>query len=390
MQCCVFTRFVYDVPYLDSFIEHYLNIGFDKIFILYHDVVPYHLSENLIEEVEIILVENNGNKLLNEYKHLFLDDFDWVLNVDSDEFLILHEDFPSIKDYMLSKFEEDENINMFQFSWAWLHAFNPPIDFTLTDILKKYQMFIGSKDTKDKTNNKIVWVKSLTKVEHIEYITCHNCVLNVPAVIHVDKRLEYHAKNANDSEENILIEGNFKGSDDESEDDENKSINLLPRCYTKRNRTYNEAALVHINTRNMTNAIIKGLNIHVTQVKRKRIKNLKRLKKFINNFDLSQPVFKETLDEFSKCIGYKIKFPLMCLEKDKIHKKIGHLNFGTKKLPFCNIKYIPEQQDIHLEDLQERMKGLFCVLDMEKFLKILNAFAILFDNTFSAQPITKS
>ena len=34
MQCCVFTRFVYDVPYLDSFIEHYLNLGFDKIFIL--------------------------------------------------------------------------------------------------------------------------------------------------------------------------------------------------------------------------------------------------------------------------------------------------------------------------------------------------------------------
>ena len=381
MQCCVFTRFVYDVPYLDSFIEHYLKLGFDKIFILYNDVVPYHLSEHLIEEVEVIEVENNGNKLLNEYKHLFMDDFDWVLNVDSDEFLVLHEDYPTIKDYMLAKLEENESINMFQFSWAWLHAFNPSPEMTLSEIFNKYQMFIGSKDTTDSNNNKIVWVKSLTKIEHIEYMTCHNCVLNVPAVIHVDKRIEYHNENNNDSD-NVLI--NPDDDEDNDSDEEKSSINLLPRCYTKRNRTYNEAALIHVNTRNMMNAIIKGLNIHVTQVKRKRIKNLKRLKKFVNNFDLSQPVFKETLEEFAKCIGYKIKFPLMCLEKDKTHKKIKHLNLGTHTLPFCNIKYVPEQQQIHLEDLQERMKVLFCLLDMEKFIKILNAFGILFDNTFTA------
>lgn len=377
MQCCVFTRFVYDVPYLDSFIEHYLQLGFDKIFILYNDVVPYHLSEHLIEEVEVIEVENNGNKLLNEYKHLFMDDFDWVLNVDSDEFLVLHEDYQTIKHYMETKLEENENINMFQFSWAWLHAFNPSPEMTLSEIFNKYQMFIGSKDTKDSNNNKIVWVKSLTKIENIEYMTCHNCVLNVPAVIHVDKRIEYHNESA---DENVLI----NPEEDDESDDDSSSINLLPRCYTKRNRTYNETALIHVNTRNMINAIIKGLNIHVTQVKRKRIKNLKRLKKFVNNFDFKQPVFKETIDEFAKCIGYKIKFPLMCLEKDKTHKKIRNLNLSTHNVPFCNMKYIPEQQQIHLDDLQERMKILFCLLDMEKFIKILNAFAILFDNTFSA------
>ena len=104
----------------------------------------------------------------------------------------------------------------------------------------------------------------------------------------------------------------------------------------------------------------------------------------MNNFDFKQPVFKETIDEFAKCIGYKIKFPLMCLEKDKTHKKIRNLNLSTHNVPFCNMKYIPEQQQIHLDDLQERMKILFCLLDMEKFIKILNAFAILFDNTFSA------
>ena len=307
-----------------------------------------------------------------------MDDFDWVLNVDSDEFLVLHHNYPTIKDYLGSKLSEDENINMFQFSWAWLHTFSPPPNFTISDIFKKYQMFIGSKDTTDKLNNKIVWVKSLTKVEHIEYMTCHNCVLNVPAVIHVDKRIEYHAEK---NENGVLIDPNNSDSEDE---EETRSINLLPRCYTKRNNTYNEAALIHINTRNMLNCIIKGLNIHVTQVKRKRIKNLKRLKKFVNNFDLSQTIYRETLNEFAKCIGYKIKFPLMCLEKDKIHKKIGHLNFGTATVPFCNFKYIKEHQNYHLDDLQQRMNALFYVLDMEKFVKILSVFGILFDNTFTA------
>lgn len=386
MQCCVFTRFVYDVPYLDSFIEHYLNLGFDKIFILYHDVVPYFLPEHLMEEVEIIQVENNGNKLLNEYKYLFKEDYDWVLNVDSDEFLILHEDFPSIKDYMVAKLQEDDNINMFQFSWAWLHAFDPPTDLTLSQLFRKYKIFAGSKDnynTTQTTTNEIIWVKSLTKIEHIEYMTCHNCVLNVPAVIHVDKRIEYHRpendenNSDSDSKEDLL---------NQSDEEEGNTISLLPRCYGKRSRTYSEAALIHINTRNMVNAMIKGLNIHVTQVKRKRIKNLKRLKKYVNHFDSSQPIFKETLQEFAKCIGYKIKFPLLCLEKEEVQEKIRHLKLGTHEVPFCNVKYIPEQQQIHLDDLQERMKVLFCLLDMDKFMKILKAFAIIFDNTFSNNP----
>ena len=36
MRCCVYTRFVYEVPYIESFIDHYLNLGFDKIILLYH------------------------------------------------------------------------------------------------------------------------------------------------------------------------------------------------------------------------------------------------------------------------------------------------------------------------------------------------------------------
>jgi hypothetical protein len=377
MQCCVFTRFVYEVPYLDSFIEHYLKLGFDKVIILYHDIIKYDLSEKLLEDVEFIQVENTGNKLLNEYKYIFKDDYDWVLNVDSDEFLILNSYYPTIKDYITTKLTDNEDINMFQFSWGWIHAFQPPAHYTIKDYIENYKIFIGSKD---KENSKVIWVKSLTRVKCIEYMTCHNCVLNKPAVIHIDKRIEYHNPN----------QVNDNNDEDEDEDDMieigedgvNTKINILPRCYTLKDNTYSEAVLIHINTRNMVNAIIKGFNIHVTQVKRKRIKNLKRLKKFINHFDMRKPIYKETLQAFSKCIGYKVKFPLLCLEKEEINERIRHFNLGTYINPLCNIKYIPEQQAYHLDILQEHMKVLFCVMDMDKFLKILELFGVIFDNTF--------
>lgn len=377
MLCCVYTRFVYEVPYIDSFIEHYLRLGFDKIFILYHDIISYDVPEHLLEEVELIKVENNGNKLLNEYKHLFQDEndtethYDWVLNVDADEFLLLDAKYRSIKEYIHAKLCEESEINIFQFSWGWLHAFNPPSDYTLSDFLNNYKVFVGSKDN----NTPDIWVKSMSKVDDIEYMTCHNCVLkrNNEAVIYVNG--------------DVLRKINDETIDEDEDDDD---INLLPRSYSYDEvSTYSEAILIHINTRNMMNAIIKGLNIHVTQVKRKRIKKFKQLKKFVNAFDFSKPLYKETLDEFTSCIGYKIKFPLLCLEKEEIHEKIRHLKLGTTTglSPLCRDVYIPEQNRYHLDNLQDRMNSIFHMLDLEKFVRILSLFATLFDNTFKRRAV---
>ena len=36
-KCGVFVRMVYDAPYMNAFLHHYLNLGFHKIFMLFNE-----------------------------------------------------------------------------------------------------------------------------------------------------------------------------------------------------------------------------------------------------------------------------------------------------------------------------------------------------------------
>ena len=371
MKCCVYTRFVYEVPYIESFIDHYLKLGFDKIIILYHDIQEYILPNNLIEDVEIINVENNGNKLLNEYKYLLINEYDWVLNVDSDEFLLLDKNYNNIHDFVRSKLIENANINIFQFSWAWLHVLNPPSHYTLSDLIENYKLTIGSKNEKTQE----IWVKSMTKVTDIEYITCHSCILkkSVSPLLYVNGII---------LDESLLID-NYESDDDEVDDedyeDERKNsyenVKLLPRAYIFNEDTYSESVLIHINTRNVVNAFIKGLNIHKTQVKNKRIKDLKQVKNFINSFDITDEVLNDKdINKFTQLVGYKLMFPFLCLKGPKINEKIKHLKIRTDSVPLCKMSLIPDQNRYHLDKLQERMEDIYCNLDLEKFMYFLSLY----------------
>ena len=70
MNYCVFTRFFYEDTYLDYFIQHYINLGFNKIIILKPDNVIYNLPCEYLNIVEIHYVENLGDNLLSHYQHL--------------------------------------------------------------------------------------------------------------------------------------------------------------------------------------------------------------------------------------------------------------------------------------------------------------------------------
>ena len=105
MKYCVYTRFFLEDNYIESFIEHYLNLGFDYIVILYainnKHIPRYMLDEKYKDKVLLYKVDNEGNKLRGKYIHLIPSNIDWILTVDSDEYLILNKKYNSIQDYVI-------------------------------------------------------------------------------------------------------------------------------------------------------------------------------------------------------------------------------------------------------------------------------------------------
>lgn len=100
-----------DNEYLIEFTEHYLNIGFDKIYFYDNnddDIQPVDLLKGYIQNNKVEIVDYR-NMVFNDTlhrNHFFANgDFDWVLFVDDDEFLELkkHKD---IREF-LSSFDDD-------------------------------------------------------------------------------------------------------------------------------------------------------------------------------------------------------------------------------------------------------------------------------------------
>ena len=361
MRCCVYSRFVYDICYLDIFIEHYIRLGFDKVIILYHDIMDYVFSEKLIEYVEVHKVPNNGNKLPNQYMHLIPKDYDWVLNVDSDEFLILNKKYTSIKDYIEEKLDYDKDINLFQFSWLWVHKFDIAKN-SLTDVVYDYKKMVGTKDSASSH----IWVKSMAKIDDMMYITCHNFILNKRAVIYTNKRI-VTLKNESIPEVKDYEKYN---SDDDDEFDEIDKLDLLPRFYKHEKDSYEESFLMHINSRDIVNIFIKGINIHKTQVTKKKFQKKKALKKFINGLDLTQPITKEHMDRFIEIIEYKLQFPMQCLVKQIDINMNDYLVFDYEN-DLCNTKYYESYKDFHFEIFKNKLLEKYHVLNMDKFYKFL-------------------
>ena len=75
MKYCVYTRFFFEDNYIESFIEHYLNLGFDYIVILYvinykdKNINKYKLSKKYKDKVLLYKVKNEGNLLVSKYMH---------------------------------------------------------------------------------------------------------------------------------------------------------------------------------------------------------------------------------------------------------------------------------------------------------------------------------
>jgi len=115
------TRCFHEAQYLDYFIDHYLNLGVDEIYII--NICNSELNQfkknscvNIIDAIS----GNNGDQALQDFFERFLKKFnsdsDFILNIDCDEFLLLNKQYSSLKDFI-----DRNQADVYFFNWINAH-----------------------------------------------------------------------------------------------------------------------------------------------------------------------------------------------------------------------------------------------------------------------------
>ena len=258
MKYCVYTRAFFENSYIACFIQHYINLGFDKIIILHSGGVPYNVSEDMKKKVDIYYVKNMADSLLDKYKYLIQNsEYDWILSVDMDELLLLNKKYNTIHDYVEEKLLNHGEINAFYFRWGMIEKFETePNNFK--KILKKYKIFSNPH------------IKTMfKKIDLINIFYSHYAELN---------KLTIYFENTIFKKNQAIIPTNEK--------------------------SYKETMLIHLHTRNIHDLIIKSLN---TLFDGKKMNTKNGFVDFINLQQYSHDV----VNQFINCIGAKAELPFV-------------------------------------------------------------------------------
>jgi hypothetical protein len=260
MKYCVYTRCFFENAYLTYFIEHYINLGFDKIIILHSGGSQYNLSEKHSNFVDIYYVENKGDMLLQTYDYLLKNnDFDWVLAIDNDELLLLNKKYKNINDYVEEKLLINNNINAFYFRWGMIEKYDIENNNNFSYILKTYKIFSNPHIKTMFKNKDLISVghPHFAALNHLTIYFEHNIIHNNQALFPINEK------------------------------------------------SYTEHILIHVHTRSLHNLVLKAIN---TAFDDKKIHLKNEFIEFINTLDnnLSNDT---TLILFLKYIGLKAQLP---------------------------------------------------------------------------------
>lgn len=118
--CCIGRQ---ENRYINEFVNHYLSLGVDKIFIYdnnhdgeehFEDVIP---SSLLKEKIEIIDYRNQSICQLKSYQDCYNkhnNEYDWILFIDCDEYLYMN-GFNNIKDFLSQ--DKFNNYQLLHVNW---------------------------------------------------------------------------------------------------------------------------------------------------------------------------------------------------------------------------------------------------------------------------------
>ena len=192
-----------DNEYLIEFVEHYLNLGFNAIYLYDNNdddsIIPSEILASYINKDKVKII-NYRKQVFNDVWHrkdFFSSyDFDWVLFVDDDEFLELkHQE--NIKTF-LARFDENatkiafnnlhygDNDNLYYEDGSVQDRFPRPL--SLNSGTKNYKFNCAVKSLLKKVEiQTIQTINAHTLIDHLPYYNADNRIINMRSFWRMDE-----------------------------------------------------------------------------------------------------------------------------------------------------------------------------------------------------------
>jgi hypothetical protein len=219
---CLAAMFKNEAHIMKEFIEHYLNQGIDKFYMIdngsdddYLKELDYYINNNIVS----LIIDNTRYAQSYLYNKHFLNvvkKHDWVILCDLDEFIYARNNFSTIKEYLNTL---DESISQVLIPWKMFgsNGFNTIEKEQPKSVVKSFTKRINyNKDDnfqgviKD-NNNKYSLNKSIVRSKYlIEFVT-HSHKTSSGKYITSDNRMDnvYHNSCFSKIDENILSNSNL-------------------------------------------------------------------------------------------------------------------------------------------------------------------------------------
>jgi hypothetical protein len=285
-KCCVMTRSFYEDQYIDFFVEYYLKLCFDHIFIIKTDNIPINTSK-YGDRVTIMFDSGieHPNSILTKYMNIVKNKnvFEWMLHVDVDEFLMLQNN--NIKIFINGLNEEIINV---RFRWGLIEKLDNS-DLSLNEIVSEYPII---KNRHVKSMAKLKYVKDIPNPHIFRFIT--DAVNSYP---------QY--QNCHHSP---IIPAERLGSYD------------------------NNNFILHVHTRSINNMLLKSF---VTNFVRKEIVHGENMNEFINKY-ADVEINNDIYIELSNIIGAKMRLPHSHYNGNNENITISQIVLKKFNIRFCD------------------------------------------------------
>lgn len=349
MKIQVIARSFYEDAYIDYFLYYYIKMGFDRIVIFKVDKEifgEYKLPDNLEPYKDKIIIKYLPNLANNLFRHeetikYYGDtDYDYTLNIDIDEFIVINQNISSsIHDYLNYMINKFGNIDCIYFRWICVNKTDSKWPdnklYTLKDYINNYQL------------EAYKYCKSLYKTSLVTSI----------------KIMENHYILKRGI--NLYIDGHKYS----------RYCNVRVLSSASKNINCCHGYILHVNMRSYTNSLTKALVTKLRDIK--MIRDLDKFRHLINNTKLDNISTDKIINirkQFNHLLNHKYKFLLQNRYFKKRMIKYYDYNMIKKQLLHSNYEELISKPFIDVDKEWDILKTICETkkINYEKLKKILH------------------